>query len=247
VRTFIQLIGNAAYKSAFPVYRPVYTTYKRFADRFERGLLRCNIAPGATVVDAGANIGIYSRFLADLVGLTGRVHSFEPDPENFQHLFTYLHHCHNIQLNHMAVGSHTGEISLYVSEHLNVDHRTYPTETHTHHPLSVQSIRLDDYFIPGSRVDLIKMDIQGYELHALDGAARILQDNPGVKLLLEFWPYGLKNAGRSAEELLRFLTEKQFELLTLCQGRTEALSYPINSDSGPSEYFNIFARPISKS
>ena len=63
-------------------------------------------------------------------------------------------------------------------------------------------IALDDYFKPGERVDLIKMDIQGYELHALRGANRVLADNPDIKLLLEFWPYGLKQAGANWVELI---------------------------------------------
>jgi hypothetical protein len=38
--------------------------------------------------------------------------------------------------------------------------------------------------------DLIKMDIQGYELHALHGAMRVWTDNPEIKLLPEFWAHG---------------------------------------------------------
>ena len=45
-------------------------------------------------------------------------------------------------------------------------------------------VALDDYFKPGQRIDLLKLDIQGYELHALQGASRVLADNPGYKAAL---------------------------------------------------------------
>ena len=41
---------------------------------------------GASVVDAGANIGTFTLFLSNLVGPTGRVHSFEPSPDNLWRL-----------------------------------------------------------------------------------------------------------------------------------------------------------------
>jgi predicted methyltransferase len=70
-------MGNGLYKFAFPVYRPLYSTFKSYADRVERKLLAKHLSAGCVVVDAGANIGIYSQFLSKCVGPTGTVHSFE--------------------------------------------------------------------------------------------------------------------------------------------------------------------------
>src|SRR5438034_11833891 len=81
--SFGHRIGNELYKVAFPIYRPLYSIFKSYTDRTERGLLARNLSPGSVVVDAGANIGIYSRFLSSSVGSVGIVHSFEPDPDNF--------------------------------------------------------------------------------------------------------------------------------------------------------------------
>src|SRR4029077_19252102 len=76
-------IGNQAYKYAFPAYRFAYRIFKAYADRAERQLLQKILFAGAVVVDAGANIGIYSEFLSPCVGPNGVVHSFEPSPDNF--------------------------------------------------------------------------------------------------------------------------------------------------------------------
>src|SRR5947199_6492970 len=82
LRTF----GNRVYQHAFPIYRPVYAAFKAYADRAERQLLRQILVPGAVAVDAGANIGIYSQYLARCVGPAGAVYSFEPAPEDFERL-----------------------------------------------------------------------------------------------------------------------------------------------------------------
>ena len=94
---------------------------------------------------------------------------------------------------------------LYVSDKLNVDHRAYATERNARRALQVGMVALDDYFKPGERVDLLKFDIQGYELHALQGAKRIMNENQEIKLLFEFWPYGLKQAGTDWAELIEML------------------------------------------
>jgi FkbM family methyltransferase len=49
----------------------------------ELAVLGVFVKPGACVVDVGANFGLYTKTLADLVGPTGRVYSIEPIPETF--------------------------------------------------------------------------------------------------------------------------------------------------------------------
>jgi FkbM family methyltransferase len=83
------------------------------------------VSPGS-VVDVGANIGIYSEFLARCVGPGGVVHSFEPDPTHFARLRASLSGLANVRLNQIAVSDKTGESLLYLSDELSVDHRVYP-------------------------------------------------------------------------------------------------------------------------
>ncbi len=201
-------IGNRAYEHAFPIYRLCYRAFKAYADRAERQLLKRILSAGDVVVDAGANIGIYSQFLARCVGATGIVHSFEPSPENFKRLQSATRKLASVRLSQAAVGEFSERARLYLSDKLNVDHRTYMTEEESRHTVPIDIIALDDYFKPSQRVDLIKMDIQGYELHALRGASRVLADNSDLKLLVEFWPYGLKQAGVNWVELLDALQNK---------------------------------------
>jgi hypothetical protein len=104
-----------------------------------------------------------------------------------------------------AVGASSGETMLYISDALNIDHRSYATEGAARRRLQVPMVALDHYFKPGERVDLLKLDIQRYELHALEGAKRIINENEHIKLLLELWPYGLKRAGVVWTQLIEML------------------------------------------
>lgn len=202
-------VGNKVYQRAFPIYRPLYSAYKAYADRVQRRLIRTILFRGAVVVDVGANIGIYSRCFSGCVGPTGVVHAFEPSPQNFRRLQSATRKLPNVRLSRAAVGERSGRSQLYLSDNLNVDHRTYRPEGESRETVRVDIIALDDYFRPGARVDLIKLDVQGYELHALRGANRVLFDNPATKLLLELWPYGLRQAATPWRDLIAALEEKR--------------------------------------
>ncbi len=78
---------------------------------------------------------------------------------------------------------------------------------------------LDTYFQAFERVDLIKMDIQGFELHALEGAKRVFADNPQLKLLIELWPYGLRAAGTDWRDVISFLETRQKSVLHISHGK----------------------------
>src|SRR4030095_745771 len=234
-------VGNKAYIRAFPVYRLFYRAFKAYTDRAERQLLRKILFRGAVVVDAGANIGIYSQFLSRCVDRTGVVHSFEPSPENFERLQFTTRKLENVRLIRAAVGECSGRSKLYVSDKLNVDHRTYITDGDSRDTVPIDIVALDDYFKSGQRVDLIKMDIQGYELHALRGATRLLEENPDINLILEFWPSGLEQAGVRWGELVKLLQSFNMELtLVRTHGLIPFDERDVQRDA--SWYVNLFAR-----
>lgn len=236
----LRTLGNKVYQHAFPIYRPVYAAYKAYADHAERQLLRQILIPGNVAVDAGANIGIYSQFLARCVGPAGVVYSFEPAPENFERLRAAARGFPNMHILQAAVGERSGKAELYLSDTLNVDHRTYVTHNFARRALQIEMVALDDYFSTDQRVDLIKMDIQGYELHALRGAGRVLADNPAAKLLLELWPYGLKQAGTNWVELIDALTRKNMTVSEVTKhGLVPVRSSSITEDAD--FYLNLFA------
>ena len=232
--------ANEVYRRAFPIYRPLYAAYKTYTDRAERALLRKIVFQGAVVVDVGANIGIYSQFLSRCVGPTGQVHSFEPSLDNFSRLSAATRHLANVRLTRAMVGEATGEWKLYVSDKLNVDHRAYQADGDSRRAIPTSMVALDDYFRPAQRVDLIKMDIQGYELHALRGAQRVLRENRDIKLLLELWPAGLQQAGVRWQGLVDMLHGFNMSL-TLVRACGLIAFDPRNVRQDVGWYVNLFA------
>jgi FkbM family methyltransferase len=241
VASVLRRVGNKVYEHAFPIYRLFYRAFKAYTDCAERQLLRKMLFPGAVVADVGANIGIYSEFLSRCVGPTGLVHSFEPSPDNFKRLSAATRKLPNVRLFQAAVGERSGESKVYISDKLNVDHRTYEADGDSRRAVPTQMVALDDYFKPGQRVDLIKMDIQGYELHGLRGATRVLEENLDINLLLEFWPSGLEQAGVRWEELVQMLQSFNMELaLVRTSGLIPFDARDVRTD--PLWYVNLFAR-----
>src|SRR5207302_3253625 len=65
--------------------------------------------------------------------------------------------------------------------------------------------------IPDDSIGLIKIDVQGYELHVIRGMQQTLRRNPGVILIVEVFPDGLRAAGSSAFELVSCLQDWGFD------------------------------------
>jgi len=204
-------LANRLYDHCYPAYRPMYWAWKAFSDRRERRLLTQLIRPGMTLVDVGANVGVYTHFFSRLAGTTGKVHSFEPSPANFRHLREHIRRLPNVAANQAAVGASSGTARLYVSEDLNVDHRTFDSGD-GRSAIDVRLVSLDDYFSDGQRVDFIKIDVQGYEASVLQGARRVVLDNPELRILMEYWPYGLAKASVEPAALIELIGSLDLEI-----------------------------------
>jgi FkbM family methyltransferase len=157
-------LGDFLYKNAFPVYNLIYPIFKKNQDKHEIALLNKYIKKGDVVLDIGANIGFYTKILSELVGETGKIYAFEPDKKNFSHLEKNAGDLTNVDLINKAVSDKTGTITLYQSDLLNVDHKTYETADFTS-KTEIDCVAMDD-IIPNKKVDFIKIDIQGFEYFA---------------------------------------------------------------------------------
>jgi FkbM family methyltransferase len=208
---FVEALAGALFRHAWPVYRPLYFGFKRWQDATEIAFAQRVVRRGDVVVDVGANVGFQTRLFAELVGPDGRVYAFEPDGTNFRRLSAVIRGLRQVEITHAALSDAPGTLTLYPSPRLGVDHRTYPVAERVGAE-RVPAVTLDGTLAPGTRVRLVKVDVQGDELRVLRGMRRVLDDSPDVYLLLECWPYGLGIAGSSVDEYEAVLRAQGFRV-----------------------------------
>jgi FkbM family methyltransferase len=171
------------------------------------------VRPGATVLDLGANIGYFSLVAAEKAGAQGSVYAFEPGPENLEVLKR------NIEINGFAnirvVPKAVGEESKTVMLHLAADsdqHSLFvPPMVGTKGTIAVECIALDD-FLDGVTPDVVKMDIEGNELRALDGMRETVAMSKSLVMFVELNPVCLRGAHAQARDLVLKLRGLGFEL-----------------------------------
>lgn len=180
-------------------------------EKDERKLFTALIEPGMTVVDIGANVGIFTGIAARAAGPGGRVLAFEPEPENAACLAEMVktNGFANVTIEQKAVSDRAGALRLYLSEKNKGDHRIAAAEEERE-SIEIETVRLDDV-LAGSVPQVIKMDIQGAEGLACRGMTATLAAMGDGAVLLEFWPDGLRRAGTEPEEVLGTFKRLGFE------------------------------------
>ena len=151
-----------------------------------------NLKEGMRVVDVGANIGYYTTLFSRLVGATGSVIAFEPDPTNFGLLKKNCNAngCQNVKLENLALSDQDGTAKLHLSEVNRGDHRMSSSDDGLE-TIEIKTVRLDDFLQGREGFDLLKMDIQGHEFHALMGMEGLL-NRQNITIVMEFMPEALK-------------------------------------------------------
>src|SRR2546422_9875468 len=77
--------------------------------------------------------------------------------------------------------------------------------------------RLDDVLakLAVKRTDVVKMDIQGAEALALQGMRRTLTENAEIRLMIEYWPWGIAQAGGEPRSVLRAIRAMGFRIFEI--------------------------------
>ncbi|MBV8376225.1 MAG: FkbM family methyltransferase [Verrucomicrobia bacterium] len=210
--------------------------------REEIGILRRFVRNGMTVVDIGANQGLYTLLLAELAR-PGKIHAFEPHPMLYQQVVENLreNRIENVECHQTALSNSTGFLTLQLG-HLNLgDNYIVADGAKVSVTAQVPAATLDDLF-EGTKIDFLKIDVQGWEAAVLAGGRSVLEENPKIILLFEFWPYGLRRAGVDPQAFLSYLIELGFSIYGLSKSRLVLLQKKVlPNQSTELAYCNLVA------
>jgi len=173
------------------------------------------LSRGDHIADIGANIGYYTTLFAEIVGPAGKVIAFEPDPRSEAILRSNLTARgldQQVLVVRAAVGQEDGTATLYSQRFGNRgDQRMYGAAVDDMPKNAavaqerIPVVRFDDHVKDWQRLDAIKMDVQGFEGHALLGMRRSRERFAAAVLLMEFEPSTLRRAGSDPHEVLEEL------------------------------------------
>lgn len=184
--------------------------HRGVAERYEPEVwhhLMQSVRPGDVVADVGAYLGLYTLALGQRVQPGGKVIAFEPDPATFADLKR------NVGLNGLtdvvelceaAAGAKDGFVAFAPGRESEsrviTDGRVFAGR------LSVRAVSLDSY-LGDAHLDILKIDVEGYEEAVLKGAERTLCDprrRPRA-IYIEVHPFVWPEQGTTSDSLLGLL------------------------------------------
>jgi len=176
------------------------------------------LRPGDVFVDIGANIGYFTTLASRQVGASGQVIAFEPDSDHCEMLRRNLrlNDARNVVVRNCALGSEARAGRLFRSATNFGDHRVAAgAEERDSVPIAI--CRFDEACreLRLTRVDFIKIDVQGYEPYVFAGMGDCLGRLGVMTILMEFWPYGIRYAGGSPPDLIEVLLSSGFVIYEL--------------------------------
>ncbi|MEQ9454309.1 MAG: FkbM family methyltransferase [Phycisphaeraceae bacterium] len=214
----------------------------------EQAFYHAYLKPCMTAFDIGANCGDLTSVFAQLVGTGGYVHAFEPTPATYQRLTERLSRP-PVETHQLAVSAAEGTADLHVYdddhdkwntlaarplEKYGIDIKPQGTE-------SVPVTTLDTFCADRdiNRIDLLKIDIEGAELQALQGARRLLRHRAIGAIVFEFGQTTF-DMGNSPEAIAEYLAACGYRLENVVSGDP---LFPGGESPQTARFSMLLARP----
>jgi FkbM family methyltransferase len=207
----VDLDGYRVYARASDTHIGANLIAGRAHDANVEAALRARLRPGATFLDIGANIGIFTGLGASLVGPRGRVIAVEPIARNVALIerMCRSNGFRNVRVIRAAASDRVGEIALRTQA--ATSNATTPAAAGVRlraeggTTIEVPAVMLDEALADLDRLDVVKVDVAGMEPRVLRGLSRTLERFRPT-LIVEFHPWAIERAsGEAPIEVLRRL------------------------------------------
>lgn len=239
--TFAQLPNGLEIKVSLmskdhdPLY--YFQSYESEIIEVLRRYLLCELC---VFIDIGASIGIYSLCLADTVrNYGGKIYAFEPIPSNLAYFRDSVYRNQldgTIHIVPLAVGAKKGimEMRLAAGAKVEVGNAVVKAvdsdeeKSEKSYPFRVEMVTLDDCLLDRGveRIDVVKMDIEGYEYFALLGFSKFIAKCRPV-IFAEFNQCCMKNVGIAEVDIKNLMKEWDYVEFVLVNGKLERIcKYP---------------------
>lgn len=191
----------------------------------------------SVIFDIGANFGYYAVSLAHAAGREATVHAFEPNPVTFDQLQRNieLNELVNVTAHRLAFSDRAGTAGLQIVNPIN----SGSTQLTEGDAVPVSTIDLFCQAHRIERLDVMKIDVEGYEERVLRGATRTLEQLRPT-LMIELNPPVLRTTNSSVDRIIDSLTGSGYSLF---QAEEDQL-VPLEAQNIPDDSFiNAFCLP----
>ena len=179
----------------------------RWDDLATQLLMETVINRGDTVIDVGANRGMFALTASHLVGEGGLVICFEPNPNCLRVLRNEIesNSLSNVVVNEMALGSRNERINLAVPKY-NSGQGTLASNLYCGdaiYEVAVE-VKVGDDFLDSQRPSFLKIDVEGFETNVVKGLINTIRRNRPI-IMTEVNPSFLAACGSSFEEFVALM------------------------------------------
>lgn len=190
-----------------------------FWEKWVTDVFRATVRPGMTVCDIGSHCGYFALIAAQLVGASGKVHCFEPNPLLHDNLFKskMINGFYHMEIHPVAVADRDKEETLFVPHHLAASASLSEKVAESVaaidpvKPVKVRAINLENY-LGDVLVDVLKVDIEGYEPYVLPSLLNMMDRVNHPRMFMEFNPKAWTDQGFNCLQLLRGITDRGYRI-----------------------------------
>jgi FkbM family methyltransferase len=202
-------------------------------------LIKISLKPGYIALDIGANIGLHSLRMSRSVGESGKVYAFEP-LLYLQEKFVknmHLNHAENITLLPFALSDIASETNFKINKNAWNQGTFNLSDVNTGNDIQKVIIKIADDIdeikdLP--RLDMVKIDVEGFEFNVIKGLTRTLQKHK-PRIIFEYDSNYWLKAGKNINDCFSFLQSLNYKFYQVTQVGCEYIDNSNTIESG-----NIF-------